>query len=117
MKLHDEVLHLSRRALSDENIIHIDKDVERVATFKLEEEKNINFGKVKSKLMKQKVDAFKPGPKGLLESIQSVMEFAYPTKMRNVNKLRRLNHIDIFLKNVIKEGIVKIKLSHKTCER
>ena len=48
----DKVLHSSRRTACDENIIHIDKDIERVTIFKLKEEKTISSERVKTKLIK-----------------------------------------------------------------
>ena len=47
----DKLLHVSERASCDENIIHIDKDIERVTILKLKEERVIFFGRMKTKLM------------------------------------------------------------------
>ena len=47
----DKLLHLSGRVSYDDNIIHIDKYIERLMTIlKLKEEKSIYFG-MKTKLM------------------------------------------------------------------
>ena len=108
----NKLLNLSRRASYDEDIIHIDKYIERVTNLKLKKERVVNFGRMKTKLMQQQVETFKPCPRGLLKAIQSTVKFTHLVRMSNVNKPRRLAHIYVFLKNDIEKCIVKIKLSH-----
>ena len=47
----NKLLNLSRRASCDEDIIHIDKYIERVTNPKLKKERAVSFGKMKTKLM------------------------------------------------------------------
>jgi hypothetical protein len=96
---------------SNNDVIHIDKNKNCEAAFAIKEQGRITFGGREAQTLELLTQPRVPCTWCLFKTIESFIQFTNIPGMILADKTRRLTHIDLLIKNTMKESILHIELT------
>lgn len=112
MELQNQLINNYSITPSNKDVIHINQHIKKIMKSKFNKQGAICLRGEKTNNNKTSFNLVKPSPKGLFQTIGSLVNVAHQMRRMLVFKPRWWHHIHIFIQDSIEESIINIQLSY-----